>query len=207
VRLILVTSLLVVIGPGPAAGDNTPPPPIATDRPAVTDSSVVVPPGSLQAENGFAETVSQGQRSVDGPESLLRFGVASKTELRLTAPNYFRQVSGSSGGSGFGDLEVGVKQQLGPARGFDVSLIVSLSLPTGAAAVSSHGYYPFAQLPWSRALSPNWTAAGMLSVYWPTQDGRRNTAGEMTFFIGSAVDEKLGWIPRIRGRLSRTRRV
>jgi hypothetical protein len=25
------------------------------------------------------------------------------------------------------------------------------------------------QLPWSRTLSPNWTIAGMLSVYWPTE--------------------------------------
>lgn len=34
---------------------------IATDRPAVTNSSVVVPAGSLQAKNGFLETSSQGQ--------------------------------------------------------------------------------------------------------------------------------------------------
>ncbi|HXW14984.1 MAG TPA: hypothetical protein VEN79_10785, partial [Terriglobia bacterium] len=48
------------------------PGPIATDRPAVTDSSVVVPAGSFQLENGFLETSSQGQSVVDGPESLLR---------------------------------------------------------------------------------------------------------------------------------------
>jgi len=83
--------------------------PIATDRLAVTDSSIVVPAGSLQVENGFTGT---GDPSVlDGPESLFRFGVASRTELRLTAPDYFNQ---SSGPSGFGDLEVGMKQQLGP---------------------------------------------------------------------------------------------
>ena len=39
------------------------------------------------------------------------------------------------------------------------------------------------QLPWSRALSPNWTAAGMLSVYWPTEPGRRNVTGETTFLM------------------------
>jgi hypothetical protein len=53
---------------------------IATDRPTVTNSSVVVPSGSLQAENGFLETTSQGQNIVDGPETLLRFGVATRTE-------------------------------------------------------------------------------------------------------------------------------
>lgn len=51
--------------------------PIATDRPAVTNSSVVLPAGSLQMENGFLETSSQGQSVLDGPESLVRFGVAN----------------------------------------------------------------------------------------------------------------------------------
>jgi hypothetical protein len=63
--------------------------PIATDRPAVTNSSVVVPAGSLQAENGLLETSSQGQSIVDGPETVVRFGVATKTELRLTMPAYY----------------------------------------------------------------------------------------------------------------------
>jgi hypothetical protein len=176
--------MVVVIASSHAAGSNAPgnnaaDPPITTDRPAVTDSSVVVPLGSLQAENGFAETMSQGQRTFDVPETLLRFGVASKTELRLTAPDYFGQVGMSSG---FGDLVIGMKQQLGSTPGgFDVSLVLSLSLPTGASAISSHGYDPFVQLPWSRALSSNWTAAGMLSVYWPTGQGRRNVTGETTF--------------------------
>jgi hypothetical protein len=180
-RPILVAFMVVVIASRHAAGSDATSPAIATDRPAVTDSSMVVPPGSLQAENGFTEIVSQGQRTFDGPETLLRFGVASKTELRLTAPDYFGQVGLASG---FGDLVVGMKQQLGPTPGgFDVSLVVSLSLPTGAHAISSHGYDPFVQLPWSRALSSNWTAAGMLSVYWPTELGRRNATGETTFLM------------------------
>jgi len=164
-----------------AAGSDGAASPIATDRPAVTDSSVVVPLGTLQFENGFAATVSQGQTNLDAPETLLRFGVASKTELRLVAPDYFGQVGGSSG---FGDLAFGMKQQLGPTPGgFDVSLVLSLSLPAGARAISSHGYDPSAQLPWSRALSSNWTAAGMLSVYWPTVAGRRSVTGETTFLM------------------------
>jgi len=154
--------------------------PISTDRPAVTDSSVVVPQGSFQAENGFAETSDNGQRTFDATETWLRFGVASKTELRLIAPDYYGELGVASG---FGDLTVGIKQQLGPAAGFDVSLILSLSLPTGSRAFSSHGYDPSVQLPWSRALSANWTVAGMLSTYWPTQSGRRNVTGETTFLI------------------------
>jgi hypothetical protein len=156
---------------------------IATDRPAVTNSSVVVPVGSLQVENGFLETSSHGQSVLDGPESLVRFGIAKRTELRFTVPDYFHHLN-TGEGSGFGDFAVGIKEQLGPTPGgFDVSVILFLSFPTGANTVSSGGYDPGVQAPWSRALSANWTAAGMFSVYWPTQGRTRNVTGESTFLL------------------------
>ena len=61
--------------------------PIATDRPQITSSSVVVPCGSLQFENGFQETSNGGQRSFDLPETAVRIGIANKTELRFAAPD------------------------------------------------------------------------------------------------------------------------
>ena len=129
-------------GQDQSASTNNPAP-IATDRPTVTNSSIVVPYGSLQAENGFLETDNHGQNIADAPETLLRLGVAAKTELRFTVPDYFYNLNGSGLGSGFGDLAVGVKQQLGPTPGgFDVSATVFLSFPTGANGVSIGGYDP-----------------------------------------------------------------
>lgn len=158
--------------------------PISTDRPAITDSSVVVPAGSLQAENGLLETGGQGQSVVDGPETLLRIGVAKKTELRFNLPDYFGNLTTGGSASGFGDFAVGVKQQLGPTPGgFDVSAVVFVSFPTGAKGVTSGGYDPGVQVPWSRALSANWTAAGMFSVYFPTQGSTRNVTGEGAFLL------------------------
>ena len=156
--------------------------PISTDRPSFANSSVVVPKGAFQAENGFQATHSQRQYSFDGPETSLRFGVADKTELRLFAPNYFWDVPPESS-SGFGDLTIGVKRQLGPVRQFDVSVIVFLSLPSGSDALSSHGYDPGVQLAWSRKLSAKWTAAGQLAVYSPTQGNTRNVTGESTLLF------------------------
>jgi hypothetical protein len=150
--------------------------PISTDRPAVAESSTVVPKGSLQVENGFQITSDQGQSTLDGPETELRFGVASNTELRLSVPDYYHDAV-----TGFGDLAIGIKQQLGPAAGFDVSIIAFLSLPTGAAGISSHGYDPGLQLPWSRKLSTNWTAAGQLALY------ARNLTGQSTFLLDRQI--------------------
>ena len=159
--------------------------PIATDRPSFTDSSIVVPAGSLQFENGFLETSSQGQSIVDGPETLVRFGVTARTELRFTVPDYYQNLSTTGGlGSGFGDFAFGVKQQLGPMLGgLDVSAVLFLSVPTGAHNVSSGGYDPGLQVPWSRALTAKWTAAGMFSMYWPTQGRTRNLTGQATFLL------------------------
>jgi hypothetical protein len=67
----------------------------------------------------------------------------------LTLPNVLAH---SDAESGAGDLAIGVKQQvLRGVNGFDVSVVVSLSLPTGSDAISSHGYDPSLQVPWSAA--------------------------------------------------------
>jgi hypothetical protein len=167
------------------AGAASSQPVITTDRPAVTDSSTVVPRGYLQFENGFTETGDQGQSGFDFPETLVRFGLTSKTELRFTPPDYFENFNTPIGfGTGWGDLSAGVKQQLVTAPGgFDAALVVALSFPTGAKSISSHGYDPEFMLPWSQAISKNWTAAGMFSLLWPTQDGKRNLTGQASFLL------------------------
>ena len=156
---------------------------IATDRPSVTDSSAVVPQWEFQAENGLLETGTQAGRTIDFTETQLRFGMGPSTELRFTAPDYY-QGSTSGPALGFGGVAAGVKQQLhGLPGGFEASLVVSLSFPTGAHRISSQGYDPSFQLPWSRKLSTNWTAAGMLSLYVPTEDGSHRVVGETTFLL------------------------
>jgi hypothetical protein len=166
------------------AQDPNAPSPINTDRPAFADSSVVAPKGSLQIENGFLETTVLGQQGFDFTETQLRFGIADKTELRFSVPDYYQNSLFTAGfASGWGDSPAGIKQQLGPIHGFDISLVVALSFPTGARLVSSHGYDPEVQVPWSHKLSTNWTTGGMLSVYWPTQGRSRNTTGQATLLF------------------------
>jgi Putative MetA-pathway of phenol degradation len=157
---------------------------ISTDRPAVAESSIVVPRGGFQVENGFLMTNAQGQNSLDFPESDFRYGLWQKTELRLAAPDYFSDLpSGSAASSGFGDLALGVKEQLGPFHGWDVSAIFFVSFPTGAQKISSHGYDPGLQFPWSRSVSQKSTVGGQVALYWPTVAGRHNFTGETTFFF------------------------
>jgi hypothetical protein len=171
------------------ASASSPPPTITTDRPAFTDASTVVPSGYLLFENGFTQTGSHRQSSFDFPETLARFGLAANTEMRFTAPDYFQNYNTGSGfGSGWGDLSLGVKQQLTASSvGFDAALIVALSFPTGANIISSHGYDPQFLLPWSHPISKNWTAAGMFSLLWPTQGPRRNLTGQASFLLDRQI--------------------
>jgi hypothetical protein len=161
----------------------------------------------VQFENGFEETGNGGQRSFDFPETAVRFGIANKTELRLGVPDYFENDDTASGfANGFGDLSLGFKQQLGPWYGFDLSLIPSVRLPTGANLISSHGYDATLQLPWSRSLSKNWTAAGQFSVMWPTEAGRHNLTRQSSVYFESAAHIAMGRLRGILRRFSPARR-
>ncbi len=164
-------------------------PTITTDRPAITDASTVVRNGVLVFENGFAEAGSHGQQSFDVPETLVRLGLTPRAEFRFGVPDYYQNVNNGTGfGSGWGDLSLGIKQQLvAGAAGFDASLIVSLSFPTGANAVSSHGYDPQFLMPWSHSISKNWTAEGMFSLLWPTQGKTRNLTGQASFLVDRQI--------------------
>ena len=157
---------------------------IATDRPQITSSSIVIPCGSLQFENGFAATANGGQQTYDFPETSVRFGITNRTELRFQVPNYLHNDDTASGFvNGFSDLILGIKQQLGPWHKFDISLIPFVSFPTGANLISSGGYDPTVQLPWSRGLSEKWTIAGMFSLMWPTEGTERNLTGQSSVFF------------------------
>ena len=181
--------LLLLFANNALSQENDLTPAIVTDRPDVTESSIVVPKGSLQLENGVTWTTDQGNQSVDYSETLVRFGVSTRTELRLVIPNYLKDVTGSNA-SGFDDIAVGVKQQLGPLWGhFDLAVIAALSLPTGADRISSHGFDPFIKLPWSMDFAKGWSVGGMQSFFWNTNAGRRNLVWEPTLMVEKEISD------------------
>src|ERR1700742_5277664 len=87
---ITALSLLLVLIPQLAAAGESPQPSseIATDRPDVTNSSLVVPVGSLQGENGINTTGHAADKTFDGTNSRLRLGVAPCLEILVDLPNY-----------------------------------------------------------------------------------------------------------------------
>jgi Putative MetA-pathway of phenol degradation len=168
---------------------------IVTDRPDITESSLVVPAGTLAIENGFTWTRDHGKGLLDLSESLVRFGLGKRTELRLVVPNYFHDLFDNLGGrgaiSGFDDASFGVKEQIGPLPGrIDLALIVAVSFPTGASALTTHGVDPVIKLPWSRELKHGWSFGGMQSLFYQTAEGRRNPIWEPTFYLEREITRR-----------------
>ena len=192
-RLILVSIVLTLVAG--AFAQQAPPGPesdIVTDRPDVTESSIVIPKGSLQFENGFTWTTDHSRQSFDLSETLIRLGVASRTELRIVTPNYIGALSSGRLAAGFGDIALGFKQQLGPLpQDFELSVIVAVSLPTGASRISSHGFDPFLKFPWSKELKRGWSVGGMQSFFWNTEGARRMSTWEPTFYLEKEITNPL----------------
>ena len=191
-RRLRKTSVAVWLAVFPIAayGQNHPPPApeMVTDRSDITESTVVVPKGSAQFENGFTWTDDHGEKTLGLPEGLLRLGIFERTELRIDVPNYLNGLNGLTAQSGFDDVGVGVKQQFGPLPGgFDLSVIAGLSLPTGAERASSHGFDPYFKIPWSRDFEKGWSIGSMQSLFWYTENGRRNLTWEPTFFVAKEI--------------------
>jgi hypothetical protein len=181
---VLFVAALIAGAPAIFAADGYPDSAseIFTDRPDTTNSSRVVPYGSLQAENGVDWTVRQRSAVISGTETRLRLGVAQCTEVLADVPNYFYSFNGRAF-SGFSDLVVSIKRELPVPLGFHLSATGGLGFPTGASKVSSHGYDPYIQFPWSRQINDDWSLNGMFTVTWFTSQHINNPTLEPTLSL------------------------
>jgi hypothetical protein len=163
---------------------------IATDRPDVTNSSLVVPTGSVQNENGVNFSARDGGRTIDGTNSRWRVGVAPCLELLVDLPTYFANVK-APGNSGFSDITPALKWQVSPIPGkFDLSLVVGAALPTGAIDIAGRGTQPYLQTPWSWELRNGWGLSGMLTEFFRPAELTTKRVTETTFVIEKKVTER-----------------
>jgi Putative MetA-pathway of phenol degradation len=190
ISLLWGLSALAWLGAPAAAADGCPgsDTPIATDRPDVTNSSVVVPSGSLQSENGVNLTARDGAQILDATNSRLRWGVAPCFELLVDLPNYFAALRGHAI-SGFSNVAPAVKWQLGPLPAdVNLSLTAGIGLPTGTPGIAGPGVQPYLQVPWSRELGGGWGISGMVTAFFFPSDPINHLTTESTFVIEKAVN-------------------
>jgi hypothetical protein len=163
---------------------------MATDRPDVTNSSLVVPVGSLQNENGVNISARDGVRAVDGTNSRWRLGIAPCLEVLVDLPSYSAPIRGG-GPSGFTDVAPALKWQVSPLPGkFDLSLVAGVSLPTGAVGIAGRGAQPYLQFPWSYELHDGWGISGMFTEFFRPEDFTARSITETTFVLEKKLTER-----------------
>jgi hypothetical protein len=111
----LIGLFLPVLGVSTALADQCPQKesPIATDRPDTTNSSLVVPQGSFQSENGINFRQQDGGHEFDGTTNRLGLGIAPCFEVVVDLPTYFAAVNGPLN-SGFTNVTPAIKWQMSP---------------------------------------------------------------------------------------------
>jgi hypothetical protein len=173
-----------------ADGCTQPSAPIATDRPDITNSSVVVPVGSLQNENGVNVSRRAGADIFDGTNSRWRLGVTPCFEVLVDLPNYVGPLRGT-GAAGFGNVAPAFKWQISPVPGkVDLSMTVGAGLPTGAVGIAGHGVQPYLQFPWSVELGDGWAITGMVTNFFAPDDPVNKYSNQTTFVIEKEFGER-----------------
>ena len=194
VRAGLATlSLLLATIPGMAAAGECPSPSseIATDRPDVTNSSQVVPVGSLQGENGINSTGNGIEKTIDGTNSRLRLGIAPCFEILVDLPNYVGGLHGPVD-SGFTNVVPAVKYQFSSLpESWNLSVTAGAGLPTGATRITGPGVEPYLQFPWSHELGGGWGTSGMLTTFFFPSNPLNNETTEATFVIEKKISERV----------------
>jgi len=163
---------------------------IATDRPDVTNSSLVVPVGSLQNENGINTTGQGPEKSIDGTNSRWRLGIAPCLEILVDLPNY---VGGLKGGadSGFSNVIPSVKWQFSSLpQQWNLSMTAGAGLPSGAARIAGPGVQPYLQFPWSHELGGGWGTSGMLTTFFSPSDPSNRQTTQATLVLEKQIAER-----------------
>jgi hypothetical protein len=164
---------------------------IATDRPDVTNSSLVVPAGSFQNENGINTSRQSAASGFDGTNSRLRFGVAPCLELLVDIPSYVGRLSGTAA-TGFTNVTPAVKWQVSALpESSSLSVVVGAGLPTGTPAITGPGLQPYLQFPWSHELGGGWGISGMFTSFFRPSDFTNHQTSEATFVIEKKITEKM----------------
>ena len=183
--LVIIGTIEARAGSCPTATDA-----IATDRPDVTNSSLVVPVGSLQNENGVNFSMRDDGRSVDGTNSRWRLGIAPCLEILVDLPTYVAPLQGPAN-FGFSDVSPALKWQISPIPvKFDLSVVFGAALPTGAVEIAGRGVQPYLQLPWSWELHEGWGVSGMFTEFFRPNDLTARSITETTLVLEKQLSEQ-----------------
>jgi hypothetical protein len=166
--------------------------PINTDRPTFSDAAVTVDRGSLQIENGIQyKYQAQNKDFVALPETLFRYGLTRRFEIRASLPNLFLEEDNDRSPQ-FTDLTLSTKIRLGTiGKNLDLGLVLGTNIPTGSSSSSSDNLNPFVRFAYSKPLSRKITALGSLNLGFSRVDRQSEYVVQPALVLYYAKNKKL----------------
>jgi hypothetical protein len=133
-------------------------------RPTVTTSVCTVRTGRVLIENGYTNTTTTGPGggvTVSYPQSLIRIGTSDPhLEFSVTPPSFNRSSLGGSVATGYSDINVGAKYEIGYNRTASWGANAFVTIPTGARAFTAGAAQYTGNLNWSDAIGPVFSLSG-----------------------------------------------
>ena len=183
--LFFLVTLLIV----PSAWAQSEDPNI-TDRPDFTESPVSVSPGTIQIELGATAFDYDAGSLWNAGETLVRYGLFNKVEMRLQLPS---AIGGDDLDSGLSDSGFGVKIELGSfAQRVEMALIASTTLPTGADDFTSDAVDPGLILAAGMMLNDRVSLGSQLSASFDEQGDERVLNSGFTIVSGFPLSSSVG---------------
>jgi hypothetical protein len=149
-------------------------------RPTVTTSVCTVRTGHVLIENGYTNTITTGPGGgvvVSYPQSLVRIGTSDPHfEFSVTPPSFNRSSAGGTIATGYSDINVGAKYEIGYNRTASWGANAYLTIPSGARAFTAGAAEYTGNFNWSDAMGPVFSLSG--TVGFNALNGY-NTAGNV----------------------------
>ncbi len=207
-RLQLLVTFLVVfeLAPTVRAQDT-----ISADRPGITLSPTVVPPGTFQIEAGIPQYTAMRGNGVDAElwslPVQLRYGLTPSVELRLAGSPWNRLHDDVSGDDvdGASDVELGTKIVLSDGEsGPKLAAILGVRLPVGSEDFTAHQPGYTFNLAASMAFDPSNTLTGLAGISRIPVGDENATTGALGLALTHSFTDapfsayiEAGWFPNI----------
>ena len=139
--------------------------PVATSRLGIVKTTGTVGWGVVQLEAGYSRGNQDGRTRQTFGETLLRVGVAPRTEARIGLSSYQWTETPAATVEGRGDASLVIKHQVRTAAGLVPGIAVTFgsALPTGTSRVGAGAFQPEAGLLAEWALPAGFRALGTAS--------------------------------------------
>jgi hypothetical protein len=132
------------------------------NRPTIGTGVCPVQPGHVMIENGYTNTVSSGPNgaaTASYPQTLIRAGtVVPHLEISVTPPSEFR----AGGATGYSDITVGAKYELGYGARWVYGVNAVVSEPTGSSAYTAGGSSYTGNFNWGYTINSEFALSGTL---------------------------------------------